>query len=301
MIKTQEEYTNACNFIDSDMELYDFQLSEKMSSYEYNLYLQDTEYFLNFLYEKIRTLEELCDYLDEYADIKIEKTREEIARSLTLLDNSMDSYLDREVYVTVPVWNYSISSDLKDRNGEAVPIANAGPYKVEAAARYINQIKPLSFQADNAGLYDEEEDLEKGEYLIARQAAYAAGLVETQEASVKILIPPGTRWDHVDAIPINCKLLFKKNRNDIVITMQSAGYDKEYRPFSHDPYTGSNLHKIAEPDIRYDTTRTIAGNRRVLYDARNDRITLDYLKDVERYQHVADTNKTKARILEQKS
>ena len=41
MIKTQEEYINACDFIDSDMELYDFQISEKMNSYEYNLYLQD--------------------------------------------------------------------------------------------------------------------------------------------------------------------------------------------------------------------------------------------------------------------
>ena len=81
MIRTQEEYNNACNFIDSDIELYDFILSEKMNSYEYNFYLQDTEYFLDFLYEKIRTLEELCDYLDNYVETKFYNTKKKIVSS----------------------------------------------------------------------------------------------------------------------------------------------------------------------------------------------------------------------------
>ena len=62
MIRTQDQYENACNFIDSDIELYDFMLSERMSSYEYNLYLQDTEYFLNFLYDFGLWLKKLLFY-----------------------------------------------------------------------------------------------------------------------------------------------------------------------------------------------------------------------------------------------
>ena len=104
MIKTQDQYTNACSFIDSDIELYDFNLSERMSSYEYNLYLQDTEYFLNFLYEKIRTLEELCDFFDLSLANKIEKATEEIDKKISILENALDLQKEQPSYLTqVPV------------------------------------------------------------------------------------------------------------------------------------------------------------------------------------------------------
>ena len=79
--------------------------------------------------------------------------------------------------------------------------------------------------------------------------------------------------------------------------MISNGYDKEYRPFSYGPYTGSALNTIPEPDIAYQTERTIAGNRRVLYDTREDRANQDYMHDVEQHQTTQAKNRSKARII----
>ena len=56
MIKTLAEYKSALDYINTDLEMYDFELSDKMTSYEYNLYLQDIQYYLNMLYEKYRVL-----------------------------------------------------------------------------------------------------------------------------------------------------------------------------------------------------------------------------------------------------
>ena len=41
MIKTLAEYKSALDYINTDLEMYDFELSDKMTSYEYNLYLQE--------------------------------------------------------------------------------------------------------------------------------------------------------------------------------------------------------------------------------------------------------------------
>ena len=73
MIRTAKQYKEAKDFIDKELELYDYALSEKMTSYEYNLYLQDTQYCFNILYEKLRVLEDLIEYLDYYKDAPIEE------------------------------------------------------------------------------------------------------------------------------------------------------------------------------------------------------------------------------------
>ena len=72
MIKTLAEYKSALDYINTDLEMYDFELSDKMTSYEYNLYLQDIQYYLNMLYEKYRVLEDLSNYLEEYSETKID-------------------------------------------------------------------------------------------------------------------------------------------------------------------------------------------------------------------------------------
>ena len=145
MIRTQEEYNNACSFIDSDMELYDFILSEKMSSYEYNLYLQDTEYFLNFLYEKIRTLEELCDYLDNYIETKFHNAKKKLETNLDLVEKVSFIYDSDKTTDIVPEWNFTKSDHLTDRNGTEIQNAIESTETIGPATRKENQIIPKLF------------------------------------------------------------------------------------------------------------------------------------------------------------
>lgn len=150
MIRTQDQYENACNFIDSDIELYDFMLSERMSSYEYNLYLQDTEYFLNFLYEKIRTLEELCDFLEVSIENKIKSATEEIDKKLSMLENSLGLKNVQPDSLTKP----------KKANVRAIYIEGTeyfldnGPLDVFEEPDQMYYAGILSDEPDELGIYD---------------------------------------------------------------------------------------------------------------------------------------------------
>ena len=93
MIRTANQYKEAKDFIDKELELYDYALSEKMTSYEYNLYLQDTQYCFNILYEKLRVLEDLIEYLDYYSKIKIDKVNIKGRSSISVLYRSLDLYI----------------------------------------------------------------------------------------------------------------------------------------------------------------------------------------------------------------
>ena len=150
MIRTQDQYESACNFIDSDIELYDFMLSERMSSYEYNLYLQDTEYFLNFLYEKIRTLEELCDFLEVSIENKIRNATEEIDKKLSMLENSLGLKNIQPDSLTKP----------KKANVRAIYIEGTeyfldnGPLDVFEEPDQMYYAGILSDEPDELGIYD---------------------------------------------------------------------------------------------------------------------------------------------------
>lgn len=150
MIRTQDQYENACNFIDSDIELYDFMLSERMSSYEYNLYLQDTEYFLNFLYEKIRTLEELCDFLEVSIENKIRNATEEIDKKLSMLENSLGLKNVQPDFLAKP----------KKANVKAIYVEGTeyfldnGPLDIFEEPDQMYYAGILSDEPDELGIYD---------------------------------------------------------------------------------------------------------------------------------------------------
>lgn len=300
MIKTKEEYTNACDFIDSDMELYDFNLSEKMTSYEYNLYLQDAEYFLNFLYEKIRTLEELCDYLENYADTKIRQAKQEMGRALLLTEQSLDIYANRKAVADIPEWNDNISRDILDRDGSIVPVATVSDYAVEAASNRYNFVRPQLFSTPSNDLYSCIENIDTGEYLISIQASCEEEIQKTQEVSVQVMLPANAEWNNVSADPVNCTMEITNNEAGILITLRSHGYDKERRLFSYPAYTKTGLNQIKTADaVSYDPYQTIAGNRRLVYDARAGKETRDYMQNVMHYQDMVAKQQQNIRRIEQ--
>lgn len=120
MIRTQEEYREASSFIDKDLELYDYDLSEKMSSLEYNVYLQDTQYYLNVLYEKMRSIEDMIEFLNYYTRKKFKKISETCDKAENFIttmrdynesDKKYDSYTQIE-------WDTDASLIIYDRDGE---------------------------------------------------------------------------------------------------------------------------------------------------------------------------------------
>lgn len=291
MIRTQEEYTNACNFIDSDMELYDFQLSEKMSSYEYNLYLQDTEYFLNFLYEKIRTLEELCDYLDDYIDTKLKQADQTIQIKMPLLDISASVFQD--TVDILPEWNRITSVNLYDRDGTVLSVANDTGYILEPASRKDNILEPqLIVKKETNQAYKDNltSAIQDGIYLTAYQHTNWQPIEET----VHIMVPAGTDFNCVDITPINCAVTIAKTEDGIAVVMDPERYDKELRNFDYRPYTGSNLANIARTDIRYAPDQSVVANQTKQNNAYNQQMENRYISDILHRQQTEADNTQKA-------
>lgn len=118
MIKTLAEYKSALDYINTDLEMYDFELSDKMTSYEYNLYLQDIQYYLNILYEKYRVLEDLSNYLEEYSETKIDNMLKNIKEKEAKLNTSIDKYLSSKSKAFSVKWNTGSLDIIKDRDGK---------------------------------------------------------------------------------------------------------------------------------------------------------------------------------------
>ena len=291
MIRTQEEYNNACDFINNDMELYDFQLSEKMSSYEYNLYLQDTEYFLNFLYEKIRTLEELCDYLDNYVDTKLRTAKDTIQINTTLLDTAVSVYQD--TIDILPDWNQTVSTGIVDRDGTLLSIANYDADTIQPAARKDHVLEPqLIIKTETNQAYQDNltTAIKDNMYI----AAYQQTTWEPIQETVHITVPTGADFNCVDIEPINCALIIEKTEDGISVTMNPSGYEKELRNFDYLPYTGSNLSKIAQPDIQYASDQSMIANQTKQNAVYNQNASEQYVADIVIQQQTATENNNKA-------
>ena len=295
MIRTQEEYNNACDFIDADMGLYDFQLSEKMSSYEYNLYLQDTEYYLNFLYEKIRTLEELCDYLDNYVDTKIKNAKSTIQDNVTLLDTAVSVYQD--IIDILPDWSRTASVNLTDRDGTPLLTADYTDGIIQPMVRKDNILEPqLIYKPEANQAYQDNlaTALKDNIYMAVYQHTAWKPVKET----VYITVPAKADFNCIDIEPINCALTVEKTENGIIITMDPERYDKELRYFDFAPYTGSNLDKIACQAISYASDRSIKENQARQDAVYNKKMAEQYVTAVASKQQTAAANNEKAMAID---
>lgn len=295
MIRTQEEYTNACDFIDSDMELYDFQLSEKMSSYEYNLYLQDTEYFLNFLYEKIRTLEDLCNYLDRYVDTKIKNARQEIADKTALLNHSLSNYLVNNVTVFAPEWNNV--ETIIDRDGSIIKNAMIDKDMVKGMARYSNFIEPVSIEklTENHAYVDTIHDFCKTKRYLTK---HKDNIVKEKNEMLKIKIPADKSYNHVSFNPINADIdmRFDENQN-IILSVSPLSYDKREQPLSYSDYVPSALDTLSTKTFRYDTTNTYINNMNIQNDIINQSYYNQYENSIIEQQKRAYVKNNKSKII----
>ena len=292
MIKTQEEFLNACEFIESDVELYDFQLSDRMSSYEYNLYLQDSEYFLNFLYEKIRTLEELCDYLDEYVDVKITRARESIKEDTRSLKQTLSTVTDTESHTCIPEWDMGMT--VLDRDGSEIGLAALEEGVIEGASRKVNYVTPLSIKRiDENQIYAESADtfVNTGRYLVS----CVQDEVTIPEIRVRVAVPE-EEYDTLSFDPINAEISTEKDEQDIILKIRPTSYNKEKRPLQFGDF--HNMENMFPEKYDYDEEESHMFNLRSFIGRKNERMRRDYYQDVVDMQRIAEEQQYKSGVFD---
>ena len=244
MIRTSAQYKSTKEFIDTNPEFYDYTLSEKMNSYEYNLYLQDTQYYFNVLYEKLRELEDMIEYLEWYSKKKISAAKS-IINKKEADTNNLNLTNSKPQYTVIQIELENSSSIITDRDGSILNkalVTNSGTItssfievdrrKILGAAKKTNQL----CNSDNINSFV------KDDYYIS---SYSLDEPEIIEVILEIELD-NNQFNRVDYEPINCKVeyLGKNDSNKIELKLTTDIMRKSIKAFNRKPYNGSNLETI---------------------------------------------------------
>lgn len=292
MIRTQEQYKEAKEFIDTNPEFYDYTLSEKMNSYEYNLYLQDTQYYFNVLYEKLRELEDMIEYLDWYSKKKISAAKEKINKQEADMSDSVVTS-NKPKYTTVRIESNNSSSVIIDRDGSVLNkalVTDSGAItsgfietdrrKILGVAKRTNQL----CDSDNTNSF-----VKDGYYI----SLYSLDIPESIEEILEIELD-NNQFNRVDYEPINCRVeyLGKNNSNKIELKLYSDKMRKSRKAFNSKPYNGSNLDSIEKMDFAAKSS-SVSDNLTELNNGIDEYNRRKYLSVTQNYQEILAENERK--------
>ena len=282
MIRTSAQYKSAKEFIDKDLELYDYALSEKMTSHEYNLYLQDTQYCFNVLYEKLRTLEDIIEYLDYYSSTKIEKIRREIAAKEAAMAQ-ITNRLSNNLAISRPVtWEANSLTEITDRDGSILPDASIkSDYSITSGFIDSNKQTILSVvKKSNLPCYKDNLDtcISDNYYM----SFYDLDNPQKIEEELEIELGAPDDFDCVEYEPINCGIVYsgKNDSNHVILKLIANNMAKGRENFFYDTFKESNLNNINNNSFIYNQGSTISSNQNTLADELDQKLSNDYIYEV---------------------
>lgn len=296
IIKTQAEYQSALDYIDQDLELYDFELSKKMTSYEYNIYLQDIEYYLDILYEKTRVVEDLIDHLENYNLQKTSALITTIQERQGKLQESVDKYISRKSKAYDVTWDIGGLDSIKDRDGselqKAVMYSGIENYLGFGSSKKSKlEIKSIVKESTEPSYSDNISTcLNDGYYITSYNLEYPTVIKETLH--LELNSPENARFFHLK--PINCEvehLGTDESGRDIYV-LTNNNMIKTNENFVYKNYIGSQLEATgAENSFVYNIAKDINQNQNEKINLKNSAVPIEYYNKVLNYQSVANTQK----------
>ena len=286
MIRTKEQFESAKAYLNSSPEFYDYTLSEKMNSHEYNLYLQDTQYYFNVLYEKLRLLEDLAEYLEWYSEKKV------LAAKAAIL--AKESAETGSLLYKRPSFSSDNQKPVYDRDGSTISSAKIEPDGSVASNFSIiclNNVTAIT-KASNADCYqDNLSNFKKdGMYISEYRLDYPMVIEEILEVELE----SPSDFNRVQYTPINSELeylgVFENNKVKLKLTADCMEKSKE--AFIHEAFKGSNLDSIEE-SIGGQERGTIYSNTQVLQDKLRTIDRTKYLERAADYQKLIELNRQK--------
>lgn len=292
MIRTATQYKEAKEFIDTNPEFYDYTLSEKMNSYEYNLYLQDTQYYFNVLYEKLRELEDIIEYLERYSKKKISAARDIINKKEADISN-LTVTNNKPQYKVIQIELENSPSIITDRDGSILNKALVtGSGTITSSFIEVNRRKILSAAKKSNQLCNSDNInsfIKDGYYL----SSYSLDEPEIIEEVLGIELD-NNQFNRVDYEPINCKIeyLGKNDTNKIELKLTTNIMRKSIKSFNSKPYNGSNLETIEKMDFATKSS-SVSDNVAELNTKIDEYNRRKYLSAAQIYQDLIAENERK--------
>lgn len=292
MIRTVTQYKEAKEFIDANPEFYDYTLSEKMNSYEYNLYLQDAQYYFNVLYEKLRELEDMIEYLEWYGKKKISAAKSIIHKKEADISN-LTVTNNKPKYTVIGIEPDNSSSIIMDRDGSALNKALiTGSGTVTSSFIEVNRRKILGAAKKSNQLCNSDNisSFTNDDYYIS---SYSLDEPKIIEEILEIELD-NNQFNRVDYEPINCKIeyLRKNDNNKIELKLTTDIMRKSIKAFNSKPYNGSNLETIEKMDFAAKSS-SVSDNVAELNTRMDECNRKKYLSAAQIYQDLIAENERK--------
>lgn len=298
MIKTIDEFNAASGFINKDLETYSFDLSEQMNSYEYNLYLQDTQYYIDVLYEKTRTIEDMIDYLEKYCSTKINKINTIIKQKEALLNNSIEERNNKN-YISLTInWGKNPVNEILDRDGSVLHAAEVKDNEeIEAASIRtafpnilgINKVSNNNVYSDNLSEY-----FRSNTYYADYILDYPNDIIE----EFCIDLDNSTKINNILIEPINCDIydINLDEENKLKFKLKAVNYTKTRENFNYDNYKGSSLNNINKLNNNYDSDKDLSKNQSCLSDTKNKYNKYLYINNICNNQNLENSLNKKSSL-----
>lgn len=120
MLKTVENYKSSTDFINEDLPLQTKQQTFLLDSNLFNDTFKSFEDSLNKLYEKVRVLNDIIDYIENFADYKISTARNHIINNMKLLNLNRDRLKTNESILVSDDFTEDHLEIYKDRDGSVL-------------------------------------------------------------------------------------------------------------------------------------------------------------------------------------
>lgn len=120
MLKTVENYESSVNFINEDLPLNTKQQTLLLDSNLFNDTFKSFEDSLNKLYEKVRVLNDVIQYTEDFSDYKISIVRDHIVNNMKLLNLSRDKLKTNESILMSDDFTEDHLEIYKDRDGSVL-------------------------------------------------------------------------------------------------------------------------------------------------------------------------------------
>ena len=282
MIKTTAEYKEAAEFINRDIELYDFDLGEKMSSYEYNLYLQDIEYYFDFLYEKIRTIEDMIKYLDFYSNEKISKAKKSIDSKLDILVEETSKYIDVNNITCKIEWDINPSTKMLDRDGSNLQVAKVKNGFVSPSGEVYNlsKIKNIYKESNNISFSDNITTCVSDGYYIANyELDSPSEIVEKFYIETDLDV---SKINYFNATSFNCKIepIDDISDNKIKFNLIANKFSKRLENFDYKTYCDLNTNKLDAKEYNFNMSESLNNNQNAYANIIDNDNIKEYLYDI---------------------
>lgn len=290
MIRTEAELKSADEFLNKDLDLYDYELSTRMDSAQYNLYMQDTEYYFDLLYEKLRVLEDKIEYLEYYSNNKITKLKDYIEQRSGLLEKMTDDYINKESTSVSVEWDARPSHKIKDRDGSNIPAAEKTfnydliPGGIKTPSQSIESISRLSDLVPYSN--NVESCIQDKMYI----SFYSLDKPQVINETLKIKIPAAENFNFINSEPVNCNVKYEglDEDNNIILKISCNNFFKDNNSFNYEAYSNTNLTKLTSNNFAFNPLKSVCDNHLNVAELKNSNAKADYLQSINHYAQLND-------------